>query len=194
MTDETGERPPSAPEPSAAAAATAPAAATPPEDWESRFKYLLADFENFRRRTARDQERSRARDQAEVLRELLPFIEAFDRARVAVDRLPPSDPVRQGMDLLAREWQGFLDGRGIQPVARPGMRFRAEDHEAVGDAPATAERGDGTIAEVVQQGYLAGGELLRPAKVIVARRPAPAPPATRPTPEASTAPSSASME
>jgi molecular chaperone GrpE len=150
------ETPPPAGTPTDPPAGVDPA---PVEDWETRFKYLLADFENFRKRVDRDRETQRQR------------AKAFERARAEVDRRPPSDPVRAGIDLLSREWQKFLASEGVSPVALTGGPFRADWHEAVDELPASPEHPPGTIVEVVQQGYTSPSGLLRPAKVVVARSP-----------------------
>jgi len=183
MRDDSNE-PPAAPpsngeETTKAAAPTAP----PVEDWATRYKYLLADFENFRRRVERDRESISRQARAGMVRELLPILEAFRAARDALGHLPMSDPVRKGLDLLDREWTTFLKHEGVEAVAAPGQPFRAEEAEAVGEAPADAAHPDGSVAEVVQQGYRFFGGLLRPAKVVVARS-APADPPKDPTPAA----------
>jgi molecular chaperone GrpE len=148
-----------------------PAGQEPPQDWATRYKYLFADFENFRRRAERDRESISRQARAGMVRELLPIIEAFRAARESVARLPQDDPVRRGMDLLDREWTTFLKHEGVEPVAKVGVPFRPEEAEAVGEASVTEGVPDGSVAEVVQQGYRFFGGLLRPAKVIVARRP-----------------------
>ena len=159
----------------AAPAEGSPAEAAPErEEWETRFKYLLADFENFRKRTARERREAEDRTRAVLLKGLLPLYESVDRARASVAGLPEGHPVRRGLDLLGREWQGFLDREGVHPLAQPGRRFLPEEHEAVGEAPVSAKFAEGTIVEIVQQGYGFDGGIIRPAKVIVARRPAPA--------------------
>ncbi|HTP54717.1 MAG TPA: nucleotide exchange factor GrpE [Thermoplasmata archaeon] len=156
--------------------APAEAGATPPaepvEDWATRYKYLLADFENYRRRSERDRESVTRQSRGAMLRELLPILEAFQAARQAAERLPASDPLRQGFTLLDREWMTFLKHEGVEPVARVGEPFHAHESEAVGEAPPRPEAPGGSIVEVVQQGYRFFGGLLRPAKVIVARAPA----------------------
>jgi molecular chaperone GrpE len=167
-----GDEPPS--EPSAPAPPAAPEAPTPKppaEDWETRFKYLFADFENFRRRTERERESIGRQSRASVLRELLPLIEAFRAAHTAAQALGANDPLRKGVELLDLEWEKFLKHQGIEPVARPGGAFRSDEAEAVGEAAATDAAPAGTVAEVVQQGYRFFGGLLRPAKVIVSRAP-----------------------
>jgi molecular chaperone GrpE len=166
--------------PTAEAAAPEPVPAPPPpevkpaepsEDWETRFKYLLADFENFRKRGARDKELARLQASSRLLRELLPIFEAFERAREAASgHLDPADPIRSGIELLGKEWTSFFQGEGVEPVAAVGDSFRAADHEAVLETPATKRHPSGSITEVVQQGYRFPGGLLRPAKVVVARR------------------------
>lgn len=165
-----------APKPKTSAEPEPPAAPPPPppaEDWANRFKYLLAEFENFRRRTDREREGLRQAFRADIIRTLLPIHEGFQRARQATDRLPASDPVRRGIELLNQDWETFLRHERVTPVAAPGAAFHADDHEAVGEAPASKEHPDGTVVEVVQQGYRSSAGLLRPAKVIVARAPPP---------------------
>ena len=169
MPDETSELPPA---PRTNGETTKPvdeAAATPAEDWATRYKYLLADFDNFRRRVERDRESISRQARAALVRELLPIIEAFRTARDSLAHLPVSDPVRKGLDLLDREWTTFLKREGVEPVVIVGRPFRAEEAEAIGEAPVTGAHPDGSVAEVVQQGYRFFGGLLRPAKVIVAR-------------------------
>ncbi|MGA8302408.1 MAG: nucleotide exchange factor GrpE [Thermoplasmata archaeon] len=150
----------------------APASAEPVEDWATRYKYLFADFENFRRRSERDREGVSRQARGGMLRELLPILEAFRGARDAVGKLPADDPVRRGMELLDREWTTFLKHEGVEPVAKVGGPFRADEAEAVGESSVSRRDRDGTIVEVVQQGYRFFGGLLRPAKVIVGRLPA----------------------
>jgi len=165
---------PDAPEANAAATSPPPVP-EPVEDWETRFKYLWADFENFRRRSERDRESISRQARGGMLRELLPILEAFRSARGAIDHLPPKDPVRAGLDLLDREWSTFLKHEGVEPVAKVGEAFRSNEAEAVGESLPRDGAPDGTVTEIVQQGYRFFGGLLRPAKVIVARAPPPAP-------------------
>ncbi len=154
------------------ASAPAPSPAPPgtrKDDWESRFTYLFADFENFRRRSAKERETATRQARAGLLRELLPLLEAFQAARASLGHLAPNDPLRRGLELLDREWSTFLRHEGVEPVVEIGRPFRAEEAEAVGEAAATQGLTDGSVAEVVQQGYRFFGGLLRPAKVVVAR-------------------------
>ncbi|MGD0587816.1 MAG: nucleotide exchange factor GrpE [Thermoplasmata archaeon] len=169
MPDDTAEIPAVPPANGGPTKATAETAAGASEDWATRYKYLLADFENFRRRVERDRESISRQARAGMLRELLPIIEAFRVARDSLTHLPLSDPTRKGLGLLDHEWTTFLKHEGVEPIATVGQPFRAEEAEAVGEAPADATHPDGSVAEVVQQGYRFFGGLLRTAKVVVAR-------------------------
>lgn len=153
----------------------APASSPPTEDWSTRYKYLLADFENYRRRSDRDRESVSRQARGGMLRELLPIIEAFRAGRSSVEKLPVEDPVRRGVELLDREWSTFLKHEGVEPVVKVGSPFRPDEAEAVGETIVPAATTDGAVVEVVQQGYRFFGGLLRPAKVIVGRH---APPPT----------------
>ncbi|MCI4324704.1 MAG: nucleotide exchange factor GrpE [Thermoplasmata archaeon] len=166
-------------------AAPPPKPAPPPEDWEKRFTYLYADFENFRRRTGRERETLRAQTQAELLKGVLPIVEAAERAVEAVHSRPPKDPVRKGVELLERSIAAFLKDQGVEVVGVAGEAFRPEEHEAVAEAAPSPAAPDGHVAEVVQRGYLFPGGLLRPAKVVVARRPAKTPAPAEETDEVS---------
>jgi molecular chaperone GrpE len=162
-------------DPAPAPAESPPTVVAPEEDWLNRYKYLLAEFDNYRKRTSRDAERARSEAQAELYRSLLAVYESFPPALAAARRLPPRDPLRQGLELVDQEWEKFMRRGGVEPVARVGEWFHPEEAEAVGDAPADARHPDGTVAEIVQQGYRSTYGLLRTAKVIVSRVVAPPP-------------------
>jgi molecular chaperone GrpE len=170
-----GEPPPVV-EPEEVAEPSPQTKAEPPvEDWEKRFTYLYADFENFRRRTDRDRVAVRQRTQAELLKGVLPIVEAAEKAVESVHARPPKDPLRKGVEMLEKSIATFLSQQGVQQLGTAGEPFRPEEHEAVAEAAPTEDVPEGHVLEVVQRGYSFPGGLLRPAKVVVARRPAKTP-------------------
>src|SRR5271170_2693333 len=122
-----------------------PTRSEPAEDWATRYKYLFADFENYRRRSERDREGISRQSRGGMLRELLPILEGFRAARDAVGKLPADDPVRRGMELLDREWTTFLKHEGVEPVAKVGGPFRPDEEEAVGETHAPPGTADGVV-------------------------------------------------
>jgi molecular chaperone GrpE len=141
------------------------------EDWANRYKYLLADFENYRRRTERERETIARQTRASVLLDLIPLYEAVQGAGAALAAGHSADDVRRGLDLLNHEWERLILREGVEAVARIGAPFRADEAEAVAEAPPIGDQTEGTVVEIVQQGYRFPGGLLRPAKVVVARGP-----------------------
>ncbi len=149
-----------------------PVAEAPPEpqdDWQRRYHYLLADFENFRRRTQREVDHAVERARGQILLKPIDLHEGIEHT---LEKLPPdAKALRAGLTLVLSNFDAFLKGEGVEPVARPGDPFRHDLHEAVGQVAPTPEAPDGTVAVVVQQGYRTAQGLLRPAKVMVARAP-----------------------
>jgi molecular chaperone GrpE len=158
-------------EESAGSTASTPSPSMEPGEWETRFKYLLADFDNYRRRTERDRTAARTEAEAALLRRLIPLVEGFETAETLAKSLPASDSLRRGLELLGREMRAVLASVAFSAVARVGEPFHPAEHEAVGEPPATTETPEGAVAEIVQQGYRFQGGLLRPAKVLVAHGP-----------------------
>ncbi len=141
---------------------------------QERYLRTLADFENFRRRTGREREEWRRQAQEDVLREILPVLDNFDRALAA----PPLGDVdrsfRTGIELIHRNFLAALERVGVRPFLAVGQPFDPTRHEAI----ARAERSDvedQTVVSEALRGYLFHDRVLRPAQVVVAVHPAPDP-------------------
>jgi len=126
----------------------------------------LADFENYRRRVERDREMEARRGKREIMLSLLDIVDNFDRALKHIGDSPPA--VSQGLEALYRKIQTVLEAQGVTPFQTAGKPFDPKMHEAIGSVE-SAEYESGTVADEVQRGYLWGGDLLRPARVLVAQ-------------------------
>jgi molecular chaperone GrpE len=131
---------------------------------QDRVLRMRADFENFRKRVAREREGASAEGRRAALLSVLPVLDSLDRALAAgsTDR-----DVYEGIVATRRLFVGALRENGVEPIEALGRPFDPNLHEALGAAPA-ADVAPGTIVEEVRTGWRAGKELLRPSQVIVA--------------------------
>jgi len=126
-----------------------------------------ADFENYRRRAAREAAAAQERGIVKLARQLLPAVDNLDRALAATDGSDDSEMLVSGIKLVHKDVIAALAQVGIEPYSPHGERFDPQHHEAVAQQPVDgAERG--TIVEVYQLGYRLGDSVLRPARVVVA--------------------------
>jgi len=137
---------------------------------QDRYLRLRAEFENFRRRSERDRSDFLQFAGMEIVRELLPIVDDFERAQ----KSETTDAgYRKGIDLIYQRLVDTLKKVGLEPIAiEPGAPFDPNLHQAVVRFE-TAEAPDHTVLEEFQRGYNFKGKLLRPAMVKVAVNPAP---------------------
>jgi len=125
-----------------------------------------ADFENYRKRVAREAAAAQDRGMAGLAKELLPALDNLDRALGAA---ASDDPLLEGVRLVRAELAGALTRAGIDSYSPLGEDFDPSFHEAVATAPpGTAGAESGKVVEVYQDGYRLGDSIIRPARVVVA--------------------------
>ena len=136
------------------------------DEYLSLAQRTQADFENFRKRVARDAAQAQERGVIKLAGELLPALDNLDRALAAASQ---DDPLLEGVRLVHSELSAALARAGVESFSPLGERFDPALHEAM----ATAKQPDdgaesGTIVEVYQPGYRLGQTIIRPARVVVA--------------------------
>jgi molecular chaperone GrpE len=125
-----------------------------------------ADFENYRKRVARESAAALQRGVAKLCKELLPALDNLDRA---LDAAAQDDPLLDGVRLVRAELSAGLGRVGIESFGAVGDTFDPALHEAVATAPQPPEGADsGSVVEVYQPGYRLGASVIRPARVLVA--------------------------
>ena len=124
-----------------------------------------ADFENYRKRMARESAQAVDRGVAKLAKELLP---ALDHLEIALKAAEGHEDVVKGFALVRDEFVSALNKVGIQPFSPAGEAFDPNEHEAMASHPAEDVE-PGTVVEVYQQGYRLNGAVLRPARVVVAQ-------------------------
>ena len=134
------------------------------EELISTLQHLQADFENYRKRVARDQEGLVARAHERLVKELLPVLDDLERALEAAAQHEEAK-LEDGVTLVHRQLEQLLEREGLAPVETDG-KFDPHVHEALLTQPSAAE--EGAVIEVLQKGYRLGDRVLRPARVVVA--------------------------
>jgi len=131
-----------------------------------RLARLQAEFENARKRAAREQQEFRDFATADAIKALLPAIDSFERALQA----PPNQPneFRSGVELIYKQLQDALTRLGVRAIAAKGERFDPHVHEAI-EMVESSEVPDHHVIEELQRGYKLKDRLLRPAMVKVAQ-------------------------
>jgi molecular chaperone GrpE len=128
-----------------------------------------ADFENFRKRTERDRHEEGRRGVERLVLDLIPVMDAFDRALQAHDD-PAFEEYRKGITLIRKQLWDAIAKHGVQPIEAAGKMFDPHMHQAI-ERLESEEYPDGFIVSVFQDGYLFHGRVLRPAIVRVAVHP-----------------------
>jgi molecular chaperone GrpE len=126
-----------------------------------------ADFENYRKRVARESALAAQRGVAKLVKELLPAIDNLDRA---LDSAATDDPLLDGVRLVRTELSAALARVGVESFSPSGETFDPSVHEAIATVPQPLDGGaaSGAVVEVYQPGYRLGESVIRPARVVVA--------------------------
>ena len=126
-----------------------------------------ADLDNYRRRATQEKLQAASRGKADLLQALLPILGNMHLALQHADQ--DADAVRQGVQMIWQQFEGFMRDQGIEPIATIGELFDPAHHEALSTVPATNDHPPDTIVSEIKPGYLFEGRLLSPAQVVVAR-------------------------
>jgi molecular chaperone GrpE len=130
-----------------------------------KFLLAVADFDNYKKRMQRDVDGMVSLRRRNLLERLLPVLDNLQRA---LESNASGDQLRGGLEQTLRGFEAVLSGEGVKPVEVRGQPFDPRLAEAIGTAPAVGVADD-TVVEVAEKGYKLGEDLLRPAKVIVAK-------------------------
>ncbi len=139
------------------------------EAQQDRYLRAVAEFDNVRKRSAREREEYTRYANESLLRDILPVLDNLDRAMQAA-RAEPATSLTTGVELIQRELLRILEKVGVTPFSSVGQPFDPERHEAIARAP-SADLPDMSVAAETARGYLLHGRVLRPAMVTVAVAP-----------------------
>lgn len=134
---------------------------------QDKYLRLAAEYENFRKRTARERTEATARAQADLIKQLLDGLDDLSRFAHVDPASVDATTLVQGVQMVEKKMLKALANAGLEIVDPVDQTFDPKLHEAVATEPALSPEDDHVVARVYQVGYLFNGQLLRPARVVV---------------------------
>lgn len=134
---------------------------------KDKFLRLFAEFENFRKRTAKERIDLFKTASEDVMKALLPVLDDFDRAYVEISKTQEKELLK-GVELISNKLRETLKQKGLTQVeVSQGDAFNADDHEAITQIPAPTDDLKGKIIDVIEKGYKLGDKVIRFPKVVI---------------------------
>jgi molecular chaperone GrpE len=127
---------------------------------------MMAEFDNYRRRTNKEKLELMETAGERIFTEMLPLVDDFERAIAVMDKTNDIDAVREGIKLIQQKFLSFLDKNDVHPIETEDADFNTDEHEAVTTFAAGEEK-KGKVIDCTQKGYKLGDKVIRFAKVVV---------------------------
>jgi molecular chaperone GrpE len=132
-----------------------------------KFLRLYAEFDNFRRRTAKEREEARKTEGKDVIVALLPVLDDFERAIRSMENATDIVAVKEGVALIQNKMKNILAQKGLKEMQSIGSPFNPDLHEAITNIPAPTDDMKGKVIDEMEKGYELNDKVIRFAKVIV---------------------------
>ena len=128
---------------------------------------LMAEFDNYRRRTAQEKLEIVSMASTDTIKGMLPVLDDCERALKVLGESDDSDAAKEGTELIYHKLMSYLKGKGLAVIEAMGEPFDTDLHEAVAQFPVQEKEKKGKVFDVVQTGYTLNGKVIRFAKVVV---------------------------
>ncbi len=137
------------------------------EKSQKEYLFLMAEFDNYRKRTVKEKAELIKNGGEKAMLGLLPVIDDFERAIDAIDKSSDVEGLKEGVYLIYNKFMKYLESQQVKPMESTGTDFDADIYEAVTTFPAPDESMKGKVIDTVQKGYTINEKVLRHAKVVV---------------------------
>ena len=137
------------------------------EKEKKEYLFLMAEFDNFRKRTLKEKSEIIKNAGENVLKGLLPIMDDFERGIKAAESSAENDSVKEGLNLIYNKLQKYLNQNGVKEIDPSDDNFDTEKHEAISVVPVPDEDKKGKILDTIEKGYTINDKVLRHAKVVV---------------------------
>lgn len=132
-----------------------------------RYLRLAAEFDNYRRRTAKERMDLIDLANEKLVKDMLPIVDDFERALAAMKDSDDAASAKEGTELIYNKLVAFLKKNGVSEIEAAGKEFDTDFHEAVAQFPVEDEKKKNTVIDVTQKGYTMGEKVIRYAKVVI---------------------------
>ena len=136
---------------------------------KEKYLRLFAEFDNYRKRSAKENLELRQTAGKEIITSLLDVVDDCDRAEKQLQTAGDIDQIREGIQLIFNKLRSILQGRGLKPMQSINTDFDVEKHEAITEVPVQDEKLKGKVIDEVQKGYYLNDKIIRFAKVVVGK-------------------------
>lgn len=137
------------------------------EKEKKEYMFLMAEFDNFRKRTLREKSELIKNAAESSFKGLLPIVDDFERALKASENAEEVASVKEGMELIYKKLKKYMEQNGVKEMDPEDKDFDADKHEAISAVPVPDEEQKGKIIDTVEKGYTINDKVLRHAKVVV---------------------------
>lgn len=137
------------------------------EAQQKEYLLLMAEFDNFRRRTLKEKQELIKSASAKAMEDLLPVVDDFERALDAMSKSGDVEALTEGVNLIYNKMVKYLEQQGVKPIESTGKDFDADLFEAITTFPAPDESMRGKVVDTTTKGYMINDKVLRHAKVVV---------------------------
>lgn len=138
------------------------------QELKDKYLRLYSEFENYRRRTSKERLDLIKTASQDLMSEIIPVVDDFERAFKAIENEEDANKVREGNLLVFQKFQKILESKGLKPMeGLVGEPFDADTQEAITQIPSPSEDLKGKVIDVVEKGYTLGDKVVRYAKVVI---------------------------
>ncbi|MBO7277998.1 MAG: nucleotide exchange factor GrpE [Bacteroidales bacterium] len=137
------------------------------DQYKDKYLRLTAEFDNYRRRTAKERLELINSAGEQVIKGFLPILDDCERAMQVLSQSQESGAAKEGTELIFNKLKSYLGSQGLTLMETVGKDFDTDFHEAVAQIPAPTPEQKNKIVDVIQQGYLLNGKVIRYAKVVI---------------------------
>lgn len=139
------------------------------QDLKDKYIRLVAEFDNYRKRTLKEKVDLMSTASKDVIKALLPVLDDFDRAKKSSETEGSSEVFSEGVQLVYHKLYKILEGQGLKAMDSNGLPFDPDQHEAITEIPAPTPEMKGKVVDTIEKGYFLKDTIIRYAKVVVGK-------------------------